>query len=306
MQNNWGILGSGFGSYGYLPAIIKAGYNAIVPERYLEKFRKRADLHPLIDRIKFCGLESEIIRNSNFLVFARRPEDQDVFIQSHIQDLKSKSIFFEKPLSQSNEISRKNLELLSKNKVKFRIGFLSKYTNWCVNLQRILSSKQSKNIVITLKWQFDANHFKYDTKSWKGLIIQGGGTFYFYGSHLIHAFSQLANWDFVKLQKKYSGPDTDTAFELSLANQNWLADINVNAYCNCDPSFRITVFEENTKIFDHIAPSIFDMPSSYEIVDPRSELIYDHIQSIDKKHENLVEYMEYLTLEKKCLMSEEM
>ena len=118
MQNNWGVLGSGFGSYGYLPAIIKAGYTAIVPERYLGKFRKRADLHPLIDRIKFCRVESEIIRNSNFLVLARRTEDQDVLIQSHIQDLNSKSIFFEKHLTQSNKLRRMKLERLKKNKVK--------------------------------------------------------------------------------------------------------------------------------------------------------------------------------------------
>ena len=53
MGNNWGVLGSGFGSYGYLPAIVKAGYPVSVPERYLGKFKTRTDIFPLINKIRF-------------------------------------------------------------------------------------------------------------------------------------------------------------------------------------------------------------------------------------------------------------
>jgi hypothetical protein len=305
MGNNWGVLGSGFGSYGYLPAIVKAGYPVSVPERYLGKFKTRTDIFPLINKIRFCKTDSEIIKSSDFLVFARRPVDQNIFIQNNIEHLKSKFIFFEKPLSQSNQLSQKNLELLIRNKIRFRMGFLSSYSDWFLRLGSTLSSKRNKNIKISLEWHFSAQHFISNKTSWKGLITEGGGCFFFYGSHLIHAFSQLACWDLAKLQKKYSGLNTDREFDLSLSNQNWLANLSVNAHSESEPIFRITVLEENKTIFRYNAASIFEMPTSYEVIDPRSELIYDHIQSIEQKHEFSEDYKKYLKLEKKCLMSEE-
>jgi len=306
MEYKWGVLGSGFGSYGYLPAIVKAGYQVNVPERYLEKFKKRKDISPLINKLTFWKTDTEIIKNSDYLVFARRPVDQNAFIRNNIHQLKSKFIFFEKPLSQSNQLSQKNLELLVSNKIRFRMGFLSHYSKWFLKLTSALSSKQNKNIKIYLDWNFNAQHLNSKEMSWKGLIAEGGGCFFFYGSHIVHAFSQIADWDFVKLQREYFDIATDVAFDLSLSNQNWIANIYVNSISNHEPFFRIRVIEENTEIFKYVGSSIFEMPVNYDVVDPRSELIYNHINNIEKKQNFSEEYMIYLNLEHKCLTSEEM
>ena len=78
-----GILGSGFGLYGYFVALKEGKFkNTIYTlSKYKRLFVKRKDLTKYYNAIFFCKNESELIKKSDYIIIARRPKDQENFIK---------------------------------------------------------------------------------------------------------------------------------------------------------------------------------------------------------------------------------
>ena len=71
MNKKIGILGGGFGLYGYLPAFYNLGFDIFTLEKYSGFIKNRKDLEKLYDRINFISSEEELFNNVEYLNIAR-------------------------------------------------------------------------------------------------------------------------------------------------------------------------------------------------------------------------------------------
>ena len=73
----FGILGSGFGLYGYLPAAVALGFSPILcPARYQDKFFSRDELKKFNESISWVDTDQDLIEMATTLVISKRPIDQ--------------------------------------------------------------------------------------------------------------------------------------------------------------------------------------------------------------------------------------
>ena len=82
------IYGSGFGLYGYLPAIYKFSKKVYLNKKYQETFKSRKELALFEPKILWYKNVKNIISKIDYLVIAKRPIDQLKIIK---QILKNKN-----------------------------------------------------------------------------------------------------------------------------------------------------------------------------------------------------------------------
>ena len=175
-----GILGSGFGLYGYFVALKEGNFkNTIYTlSKYKRFFIKRKDLSKYYKTILFCKNEKELIKKSDYIIFARRPKDQENFIKKI--SVEKKHFFLEKPIASNPNESLKLIKKLYKKKIKYKIGFLFYYLDWFQNIIK-LKKKQIK-----IRWNFFSSDLKKNKNTWKiNDKFPGGGLINFYGIHFI-------------------------------------------------------------------------------------------------------------------------
>ena len=150
-----GILGSGFGLYGYLPCFLNNKHKVYTLLRYKKKILYRKDLRKYEKKINFVSNTNELLHISDIIVIAKRPSDQEYLVKKIIKKkLFSKEYIFEKPFCSSPLKSIRYFNLLIKRKVKFRIGYLFFYTEF---FKKFLKNK-NKNIKLIWKFKsFDLN-----------------------------------------------------------------------------------------------------------------------------------------------------
>ena len=98
---NFGVLGGGFGIYGWLSALSYfSGIKIFTLYKYKEKLLKRHDienLNSLIDKIKWFDNEDLLIKYAEVLIIARRPLDQVKVINKLLNQFWIGSLIIEKP-----------------------------------------------------------------------------------------------------------------------------------------------------------------------------------------------------------------
>lgn len=115
-MKNIGFIGSGFALYGYLKYFSSKNYNLYTLERYRTNIKKRRDLNKISSKIIFKKTDKELLDHCDELVVARRPIDQEQFINNIIKKkINFKKYYFEKPLCSN---PKKSLEALYKLKKK--------------------------------------------------------------------------------------------------------------------------------------------------------------------------------------------
>jgi predicted dehydrogenase len=179
------ILGSGFGLYGYLPALAGGcGQEVVLPERYRQRFAARAELAPFARSIHWETDESKALDCATQVVVALRPVDQGKWIPSLLERSNIQGLVLEKPLAPSPESATGFLDKLLESKKVIRIGYTFKYTSWADRLRSCLAEvKESSRL--TIEWKFLAHHFQYDLNNWKRFSDSGGGALRFYGIQVI-------------------------------------------------------------------------------------------------------------------------
>lgn len=176
------IFGSGFGLYGYLPAIIDGIKEPVcLPRKYLKAIRGRTDLSYLEKKILWVKDEIEAIQCSDKAVIAVNPVRQFEVVLQCLSIGFNGHFFLEKPVAQTPQESKRLLSLLDLHEVTYSVGYSFLYVNSL--LQAVSDSKRKSPIYVN--WQFMAHHFAYNVDNWKRRELEGGGVLRFYGIHII-------------------------------------------------------------------------------------------------------------------------
>ncbi len=186
------IIGSGFGLYGYLPALIDGCSQQIVlPKRYQIRFNQRSELASYAKNVQWETDEIAVLERAEGVVLALRPLNQKEYISSCIERSNIKRLLLEKPLAPSPDLANEILDELIHSQKVFRIGYNFRYTDWGKNLIQDLSS----NGVLIIHWSFLAHHFSHDLHNWKRFHPEGGGVIRFYGIHIIALLAEIGYRD---------------------------------------------------------------------------------------------------------------
>ncbi len=184
------ILGSGFGLYGYLPALAgPCGRQVVLPERYRDRLARRPELTSYADRVIWAKDEHAALQAASGVVLAQCPQRQSEWLATCLEQPGLEYLILEKPLAPSPEAARTwHTKLAASGKV-VRIAYVLRFLNWVAGLRDYLRQPDSGRLAI--RWQFMAHHFRNQVVTWKRDHDQGGGAIRFYGIHLIALLAEM-------------------------------------------------------------------------------------------------------------------
>ena len=184
------ILGSGFGLYGYLPAVYSFSKRIYLNEKYEKIFKNKKKLSKFKKKIEWFSRISDLEKKIDITIIAIRPNEQIKFLKKLISLKKRyKHFFLEKPIAKSPNQSVQLLKFLKKNKIRYSFGFIFKFLKW----YKVLKTKK-KNKRINLIWHIDRKKLN---DNWKYDYKQGGGLLRYYGIHIIELIFNL-RFDYIK------------------------------------------------------------------------------------------------------------
>lgn len=181
------VLGSGFGLYGYFPALAQQGAQVILLDRYKSVIERRRELQRFAHNIVWVHDENAALDSAEAVVLARRPSDQTSLIDEIVRRSHLSRVLLEKPIGVTPESAGRILDRLSRSAKIVRIGYTFRYNPWA---ERLLSAG-ANNGPIEIEWLFTANHYEADLANWKRHVSEGGGVVRFFGIHLIALLSKL-------------------------------------------------------------------------------------------------------------------
>ncbi len=184
-----GILGSGFGLYGYLPALARMGERVVMPERYREKLRDRPDVCDLDGHIDWAADDEAVLKRCATLVVSRRPADQVRDVGQALARGTVKRFLLEKPLGPDPAAATSLFDALEKRGRMVRLGFIFAYAPWAQDLRGWIAGADDG--MLDIVWRFRAHHHAANHETWKRHHGQGGGVLRFYGIHLIALLAEL-------------------------------------------------------------------------------------------------------------------
>ena len=196
-----GILGSGFGLYGYLPALVGLGHGVRMPARARERLLGRAELRHLFASVEWVEDDEHVLEGCEALVIARRPSDQVRWARRVVATPGIRCVLLEKPVAEDPATARSLLLELEAAGKTVGIGFTFRYTAWARALKASLREVGSEGS-LAVDWRFRAHHYAANGETWKRRPSQGGGSVRFYGIHLIALLAELgygrAKWSRVE------------------------------------------------------------------------------------------------------------
>jgi hypothetical protein len=179
------IIGSGFGLYGYLPALIECcAEDIVLPTRYRPAFHARPELQRFSGRVAFECDEAAALDHAGGAVIAQRPVDQPAWVSQCLRRPNIQQLILEKPLAPSPTASANVLDVLLRSKRAFRIGYVFRHTPWGKCFLRAVSATGGRGR-ISIRWTFMAHHFRHGLQNWKRFNSSGGGAIRFYGIQMI-------------------------------------------------------------------------------------------------------------------------
>ena len=183
-----GILGSGFGLYGYLPALAALQSRVLLPERYRTVVASRAELSGFTAGIDWVADEHAAIDGAQALVIARRPADQSGLIAKILRQNGLKRLLLEKPLAQTPALAAQVQNQIEASGKILRMGYMFGFTGWGRDL--VARATESTGD-LQIKWTFRAHHYAANLSNWKRSGTEGGGALRFYGIQLISLLADL-------------------------------------------------------------------------------------------------------------------
>jgi predicted dehydrogenase len=184
------ILGSGFGLYGYLPALAGlGGQRVILPTRYRERFEARPELAPFAGSIVWVDTEKQALEQATGAVIALQPQRHPEKARLCLDHSNIRWLIVEKPLAAAEPEATRLLADLVASHVPFRIGYTLGLTAWSHRLHALHA--EGAVPPLRIDWHFMAHHFRHGLSNWKGTFQEGGGPLRFYGIHLLALFAEL-------------------------------------------------------------------------------------------------------------------
>lgn len=201
------VLGSGFGLYGYLPALVDGcGQSIMLPERYRIRFQARPELERFSSVVRWAPDENAALSRADGATLALRPADQEVWLDRCLERANLKYLLLEKPLARTPERAQSALDALILSEKVFRIGYVFRFTTWGRKLLSLLGAKKYSGKLL-IHWSFCAHHYQHDLFNWKRFVSMGGGAIRFFGIHVIALLAQLGYQNVVL--SKTRGASTD-------------------------------------------------------------------------------------------------
>lgn len=191
------ILGSGFGLYGYLPALVDGcGQLIVLPERYRSRYQVRSELVRFSSAVRWAPDENAALGSAVGAALVLRPVDQEIWLERCLGMANLKYLLLEKPLARTPELAQLALNALVRSDKAFKIGYLFKFTTWGKQLLNVLGGKGYSGKLF-IHWNFCAHHYQHDLANWKRFVSMGGGAIRFFGIHVIALLAQLGYQDIV-------------------------------------------------------------------------------------------------------------
>lgn len=187
-----GIIGSGFGLYGLLPAFV-----SIENCKVISICGKKTDR--LVDYCKKIGLKNiytdwKMMLNSEDLdavAIAVTPGAQYEIAKFAIE--RGLNIFAEKPLALNYKQARELFILAQKRKITHMIDFIFPEIYAWQKVKQILDKKTFGKLKhISVNWDFESYDIKNKISSWKTNTKEGGGALSFYFSHSLYYLEYYA------------------------------------------------------------------------------------------------------------------
>lgn len=191
----WGILGGGFGLYGYLPALLAMGEREVaLPARYRSTLQSRSELAGLCDRVRYFGDDEEMLDAIDSLVIAQRPVDTPRRVAQALARTPLRRFVLEKPLAATPAAAAELLKHIGQHGARCQAGFTFRWMPWAAAWHRALLAA-GPQATGYMHWHFQAHHHRHPQHpTWKREVPEGGGALRFYG---IHAIALLAEWGYI-------------------------------------------------------------------------------------------------------------
>lgn len=174
------VVGSGFGLYGYVPAILHAfGEPVILPLAYRPKMEGREDLRGYVERIEWAADAHAALAEATGVVLATIPAEQPALVARCCAAARIERIVVEKPVAITPAQADDVLARLAASGKRYRIGYTLLHAAWTDRLP------WPHERAVSIEWTFMAHHFARDLANWKRDASQGGGVIRFFGVHLL-------------------------------------------------------------------------------------------------------------------------
>lgn len=232
-----GIAGSGFGLYGYLPAIVSSTSDTVLlRKKAMPVFKKRPELQFCTNRISWAEDDKGFYESIETLVLSVPPFVQVQVINEwgHLENIKQ--LVLEKPVAVNPLQSSQLLNFLEKNNKQIIVGYTFQYTDWASELKEAIAKKDNLDGSIYIQWNFKAHHYKNDMQNWKRYHSMGGGVIRFFGIHLIALLSSIGYTNASSSHSKGFSEDDIFLWKASFTGVCLPAvhvSINTNASKNC-------------------------------------------------------------------------
>lgn len=187
-----GIVGSGFGLYGLLPA-----FNLTPGCKVISICGKKTER--LVNYCNSIGLKNihsdwqEMLDKENLdaIAIAVTPNAQYEIAKAAIE--KGLHVFAEKPLAVTCAQAKQLLDLAKKKKIKSAVDFIFPEIEQWKKVKKILDTKKyGKLKQISVNWDFLSYDIKNKINSWKTDVSEGGGALSFYFSHSLYYLEYYA------------------------------------------------------------------------------------------------------------------
>jgi len=250
----FGIIGSGFGLYGYLPALMNLSLKVALLSKAKKIVQNRDDIKIYYDKIIWIDNIEDLLASCENIIISVPPFRQYELVKDLTLYSNIRNIIIEKPVADSPVKSKEIINLLNKTGINYRIAYLLLYTDWYNDLYGRISNKNSLDYVVNIKWCFKANHFKYKLENWKKDHYLGGGVIRFYGIHII---ALLSNMNFSNVIDSVLSGDNENIF-VKWTSQFSSKDNKTSAFVKIDTDSDIENFEISiyNKLIDKIDFSI--------------------------------------------------
>ena len=176
------IFGSGFGLYGYLPALAgHLGEEVVLPQSYEGKVRARPELSGTLSKIRWVKDHDEALTLADGAVIATPPQFQGGIVERCLALPNIKRLALEKPLAVTPAMAASLLSRLDASGVQYVVAYTLLHLNWYSDL----AWPKDTDAEVELSWSFHAHHFAHDLHNWKRVHAQGGGPLRFFGVHIL-------------------------------------------------------------------------------------------------------------------------
>ncbi|WP_148713953.1 hypothetical protein [Chitinolyticbacter meiyuanensis] len=190
------VIGSGFGLYGYLPALLRLGSGPVLlPEKYRPILLARDELRPFDSRVHWQPSIEAALARADGVVLAVPPAAQVEWLPAVLHADQLRRVVLEKPLAPSPEIAVRTLADLACCERKIRVGYTFLYADWYPLLLGLCVRPLRR---VMLRWHFMADHIVKNKEIWKRHHALGGGVVRFYGIHLL---AVLASLDYARVSQ---------------------------------------------------------------------------------------------------------